>query len=337
MSEAVQTQPNDRPAPVRERRAITPPFWVMVQKEIGDHVRSWRFTILIAIVVLACFGSVYSAIQAISSGSADTGDSFLFLRIFTVTSQELSIPNFTSFISWLGPLIGITLGFDAVNSERGRGTLGRLLSQPVYRDDFIKAKFVSALALVSIVVFSLGLLVMGVGLITIGYPPTPEELLRVLLFLVHAVIYIGFWLNVSILFSIVFRQAATSALSSIALWLFFTLFYSMIVGLVNSATAPPQTASFEAQLGHANFILAIQRLSPTQLFSETIATMLSPSVRSLGVLTMEQLIGAIPSLLPVGQSVLLSLPQLIGLAAQTLVCFGLSYLLFMRQEVRARI
>lgn len=315
-------------------------FWVMVQKEIGDHLHSWRFGILMGIIILACIGSIYSAVTAIRSGdntASAAGDSFLFLKMYTLTSSALAVPSFSTFLSWLGPLIGITLGFDAVNSERNKGTLGRLLSQPIYRDDFLKAKFVSALTVIAIVVFSLGFLVMGLGLFTIGYPPTPEEFLRILLFLLIAVVYVGFWLCLSILFSIRFRQAATSALSSISIWLFFTIFYSMIINMIDSATAVSQMAAPDAQLRQINLVLALNRLSPTELFSETITTMLSPGVRSLGPLTMDQLVGAIASPLSLGQSLLLVWPQLTGLLAATMICFGLSYVLFMRQEIRSRV
>ncbi|SET90365.1 ABC transporter permease [Paenibacillus sp. NFR01] len=328
------------PAAAREEREKGggSAFWVMVQKEMGDHIRSWRFTILIGIVVLACIGSVYSAIRSIQAGGTDSQGSatFLFLKMFTLSSSTLSIPTFTTFLSWLGPLIGISLGFDAVNSERNKGTLGRLLSQPIYRDDFLKAKFTASLLLIAVVVFSLGFLVTGLGLLTIGYPPTPEEFWRILIFLMIATVYIGFWLNLSILFSIRFRQAATSALSGIAAWLFLTLFYGMIISLIDSATAVPETATVAEQLRHIHFILGLNRISPTELFSETITTMLTPGVRSLGPMTMDQLVGAISAPLPLGQSVLLIVPQLTGLLAATVLCFGLSYYLFMRQEVRSR-
>lgn len=321
-------------------RSSSGSFRVMVQKEIGDHIRSWRFGILIGIIVLACIGSIYSAVTAIRDGSLEqnsSGDNFLFLRMFTLTSPSLSVPSFATFLSWLGPLLGIALGFDAVNSERNKGTLGRLLSQPIYRDDFIIAKFASSLFLIAVVVFSLGFLVMGLSLFTIGYPPTPEEFCRIVLFLIIAVVYIGFWLNLSILFSIRFRQAATSALSSIAVWLFFTIFYGMIIGLIDSATAvSEQRMDPAAQLRQMNFILTLNRLSPTELFSETITTMLSPGIRSLGPLTMDQLIGAISSPLSLGQSIILVWPQLTGLIAATMLCFGISYALFMRQEIRSR-
>ncbi len=333
-----ELRPGGEANPPRERSSSS--FWVMVQKEIGDHLSSWRFGILMGIIVLACIGSIYSAVSAIRSGSSSAsggaGDTFLFLKMYTLTSSALAVPSFSTFLSWLGPLIGITLGFDAVNSERNKGTLGRLLSQPIYRDDFIKAKFVSALVIIAVVVFSLGLLVMGLGLFTIGYPPTPEEFARILIFLLIAVVYIGFWLCLSILFSIRFRQAATSALSSIAIWLFFTIFYGMIINMIDSATAVSQMAAPEAQLRQMNLVLTLNRLSPTELFSETISTMLSPGVRALGPLTMDQLVGAIASPLSLGQSLLLIWPQLTGLLAATMICFGLSYVLFMRQEVRSR-
>lgn len=312
------------------------PFWIIVQKEFGDHMRSWRFTILIAIVTLACIGSIYAAVTAIQAGvqSQQTDTSFLFLQMFT--ASDGSLPTFVTFVSFLGPLIGIALGFDAVNSERNKGTLSRLLSQPLYRDDFILAKFTASLLLIAVVLFSLGFLVMGLGLVTIGYPPTPEEVVRVVLFLIVAVVYVGFWLNLSILFSIRFRQAATSALSGIALWIFFSVFYSMIVGLIDKATTPPETASIDSLLHHYNAMLLLNRISPSYLFSEATSTLLMPNIRTLGPLTTEQVVGAIASPLPLGQSILLCWPQLVGLFAATIVCFGISYALFMRQEVRSR-
>ena len=35
---------------------IQSPFWVIVRKEVADHVRSWKFIILIAIIALTCMG-----------------------------------------------------------------------------------------------------------------------------------------------------------------------------------------------------------------------------------------------------------------------------------------
>src|SRR5690606_16468342 len=112
------------------------------------------------------------------------------------------------------------LGFDAINSEYSKGTLSRIVSQPIPRDYVINAKFIASLLIISVLLCSLGLSVIALGLLMIGIPPTPEEFLRIVSFLVLSIFYIAFWLNISILFSIRFKQAATSALSSIAIWLF---------------------------------------------------------------------------------------------------------------------
>ena len=312
------------------------PFWVIVHKEIADHVHSLRFIILISIIVLTCMGALYTALTNIGAAIKpdDPDGSFLFLKLFTVSDGTL--PSFVLFINFLGPLLGIALGFDAVNSEQNKGTLSRMLAQPIHRDCIINAKFVAALIIIGALLFALGLLVMGCGLIAIGIPPTPEEFWRIILFIITGIFYVAFWLNISILFSLCFRQAATSALASVAVWLFFSVFYAMIVNVVAKALSPSGMVSVYHQISYQKFILGLMRLAPSELFNEATTTLLMPSIRSLGPLTMEQLQGAIPSPLPLGESIMIVWSQLTGLIAATVVCFAISYIVFMSREVRSR-
>lgn len=320
----------------RGRVAATHPFWVIVHKEIADHVRSWRFNLLVMLIALTCLGSLYTSLANMGKAVKpdDPEGAFFFLKLFTLTDGTL--PSFTVFISFLGPLLGISLGFDAINSEQNRGTLSRLVAQPVHRDDLINAKLTAALIVVSVMFFVLGFLVMGVGLIRIGIPPTVEEFWRMIFFILISICYVAFWLNLSILFSVRFRQPATAALSGISVWLFFTIFYQLIVNMIAKLSAPSIMASPDEMVRYQNFILGLLRIVPSQLFSDATTTLLMPSVRSLGPLSMEQLYGTIPSPLPLSQSLLLIWPQLTGLLAATILCFTLSYSLFMRMEIRSR-
>ena len=254
-------------------------------------------------------GSLYTALTNIREAIKpnDPDGAFLFLKLFTVSDGTL--PSFAVFISFLGPLLGISLGFDAINSEQNKGTLSRILSQPIHRDYLINA---------------------------IGIPPTAEEFMRVVFFLFVSLFYVAFWLNLSIFFSIRFKQAATSALACVAIWLFFSVFYNMIINLVGKALSPSAWASDYQVIAYQRFMLNLLRFAPSELFNEATMTLLMPSVRSLGPLTMEQVHGAIPSPLPLGQSLLVVWPQLTGLIAATVVCFALSYVSFMRKEVRSR-
>jgi len=312
------------------------PFWVIVNKEIADTVKSWRFIIMLGIVVLTCTGSLYAALSDFSSAakSSSGDDAFFFLKLFTISDGTL--PPFIVFISFLGPLLGISMGFDSVNSEQNKGTLSRVLAQPIYRDYVLNAKFLAALIVLSILFFSLNLLVMGFGLIFIGIPPTPEEILRIFSFTAVSIVYVAFWLNLSIFFSVKFRQATTSALSGISIWLFFTIFYNMIVNLIAKGIAPQHMVSENRMIALQKLIQNIMRINPGQLFDDATTSLLVPSVRSLGPLTMEQMSGAIPSPLPLGQSLILVWPQVTALLAGTLVFFGLAYISFMRREIRSR-
>ena len=323
-----------------ERQEESSVFWTIVRKEFTDYITSWRIIILLVIIALTCLGSLYTAVTTIRDVLAESEeaqnvakDSFLFLKLFTVSDGTL--PSFVTFVTFLGPLLGIALGFDSINSERNRGTLSRLMAQPIPRDYVLNAKFTAALFVNIVLFFSLGFLVMGAGILLIGIPPTLEEFLRIIFFLILSIAYVAFWLNLGILFSVRFRQAATSALAGIAVWLFFSIFYSMIVGVIQSATMPPQE-QVDRVIAQQNFILNLSRLSPSYLFSESTTTLLTPSVRTLGPLTMEQATGAIASPLPLTQSLILIWPQLTGLIAATMVCFAISYVFFMRQEIRSK-
>src|SRR5690625_7122638 len=99
------------------------------------------------------------------------------------------------------------MGFDAVNSEKTSGTLSRIMSQPIHRDYLLNSKFVAALLVISVLFFALGFLVMRLGFMIIGIPPATSELIRVLFFIFLSVIYVAFWLKLSIYFYVCFRQS----------------------------------------------------------------------------------------------------------------------------------
>ncbi|MDD4225344.1 MAG: ABC transporter permease subunit [Mariniphaga sp.] len=320
----------------KSHNSIASPYWVIVNKEISDTVRSWRFLIMLALIVLSCMGSLYTALDDFSKAikASNPEDTFFFLKLFT--HSDGTLPSFIVFVSFLGPLLGISMGFDSINSEQNNGTLSRVLAQPIFRDFVLNAKFMAALIVLGILFFALALLVLGFGLLFIGIPPTAEEFARIVIFSVVNVIYVAFWLNLSILFSVKFRQAATSALAGISIWLFFSIFYSMIVNLIAKGLAPSVFLSENQAVAFQRFIQNIMRINPGQLFNDATTTLLMPTVRSLGPLTTEQISGAIPSPLPLGQSLMLVWPQATALIAGTIVFFALAYTMFMRREIRSR-
>ena len=305
----------------------------LYRKEMRDHIRSSRFLLILVLIVITSFASLYGALSNLSS--AGSSSEFLFLSLFTTSGS--AIPSFVSFIALLGPFVGLVLGFDAINSERNSGTLNRLLSQPIYRDAVINGKFLAGASIIFIMVFSMGLVIMSVGLITVGIPPTLDETGRILSMLFFTGVYICFWLALSILFSVICRHAATSAMIVIALWIFFALFMSLVVNIVMNVIYPAEDVTTWGQLiDYYDLLYGLNRLSPYYLYSEAISTIMDPTVRSTNIILPQQMSGSLSSYLSLGQSLLLVWPHLVALLAATLITFALSYICFMRREIRAR-
>lgn len=305
---------------------------VVINKEMGDHFRSARMRILEVIILFAAIGAVYAATQKIRESTGE--DPFLLLRLFTTARDPL--PSFVAFLGFFVPFIGIALGFDAINSEHSRGTLSRLLAQPIYRDALLTGKFLSGLVTITITLTGLWLLVTGIGLLMLGIPPSGEEVLRSVAFLITTIAYSGVWLAIAILFSVVFRQPATSALASLALWLLFSVFWSMIAGLAGELFKPESGGLVTSLVEQARVAQGFARLSPNTLFGEATIGLLSPTTRALSPVLFTQMEGAVMGTpLPVGQSLLLVWPHMTGLIAAMITVFTIAYLTFQRQEVRA--
>lgn len=317
-------------APVREK-APRSGLGTLLQKELADHLNSNRFFLLFALLAVSCIAGLYGALSELS----DAGESdFLYLTLFTTSGN--SVPSVATFLAFLGPLMGIVMGFDAVSRERSQGTLNRLAAQPIYRDAIINGKFLSGLIVICLTIFSLGILVCAAGILSTGVAPKGEEVARLLSFLLLTCVYIAFWLGFSILLSVWCRHAATAALGDIAVWIFLSFFMSMVASSLAASLYPLDGIEGLYNMeANYNLELAVNRISPYYLFSEAASTILNPNVRSIGVVTMSQLSGAVAGYLPFGQSLLLVWPHLVTMVALTALCFGGSYVSFMRQEIRA--
>jgi ABC-2 type transport system permease protein len=302
---------------------------VVILKELSDHLASARMRVLEWLVVLTALAAVYTAITQVRDATAE--DPFLFLRLFTTAHEPL--PSFVSFLGFLVPLMAIGLGFDAVNGEHNRRTLSRILSQPIYRDALLFGKFIAGITTLAISLIVLWLLVIGLGLLMLGVPPNSGEMGRALIFLGVTIAYAGVWLALAMLFSVIFRSAATAALTALGLWLFLGVIWPALalasaIAQVFVPSADQATLLVTAQM--------LERLSPSTLYGEAMLALLHPTTRTLGPVYLSQLEGAVMGApLPLSQSLLVAWPQIVGLIAASILLFVGSYVAFQRQEVRA--
>ena len=309
----------------------------ILRKELADHFASHRFVILFALIAMVSLITAYMVGIKIRDVEGQLKPQFVFLLLFTEPAAMFSLVQFVAFF---GPLVGLILGFDSINRERNEGTLSKLLAQPIYRDVIINAKFLAGVILIGIMLLSIVLVITGLGLLLVGIVPGIEEIWRIFAYLVISVVYISFWLEVAMLFSIVFRSTATSALASLAVWIFFSFFITIGASILANTLASDAEFNPQSATRKADLVKYVVLASPMELYSDATATVIDPlrkSTRStlpvgpLEAFSMTRFSGP----LPLAQSLLVVMPHIVSLIAITMVCFALSYTVFMGQEIRS--
>jgi len=336
--------PSDGAIPSRRERSVPRAGWMVVSgKEFADHLWSARFVALIIVLGIAALIPMYFAADMIRSAASQvTGASSIFLFLFSLAPKvgdtQVQLPSAWEFVAIVGPLLGIVFAFDAVNGERATGTLPRLLSQPIFRDDVINGKFAAGLSVIGLVLTLVVLLITAFGIIRLGIVPGAEELLRIVTWLILTFIYVSLWLAFGLFLSVVIRRAATSALVAFGTWLLLTFFGGLITGLIGGFLAP-LTGTLEEQASNASLQQTITRILPDTLYREASLAILNPQVAAVTnpatIGGYEQAAQRVPSLQSYTESLLLVWPHVVILLALTAGLFALAYVSFMRQEVRA--
>jgi ABC-2 type transport system permease protein len=317
------------------------------RKELADVLGSKRYIVLFALIFLMSTMSAYQGAQFISNNSRAS-----FLAIFYGSQFGFS---FTTLMYLFGPILGLALGFDAINKERASGSLSVTLCQPIYRDSIINGKILAATASLSLLVVSTIGIMCGVAVSILGFGPSLAEVSKIGVFMLLTVVYLAFWLCLGVLFSTVTKKISTSILMSVAVWLFCAMVISIVAGLLGNYLVPIAMPSFSrgnstnpfnspelrALMQKRNTIeTSIRRISPSFLYNEAGSAILGLTggggFGGGGFIEIGG--GANPFRAAgggdLGQALALVWPQITVLIVGMVICFAASYMLFLRQEIR---
>jgi ABC-2 type transport system permease protein len=254
---------------------------------------------------------------------------------------------FTYFMMLFGPIIGLALGFDAVCKERTSGSLSVLLSQPIFRDDVINGKFLAGFAALLLIVVSTVGIMTGLAIPIMGFGPTIAEVTGTIVFTLLTILYVGFWLALSLMFSTLFKKTTTSILAIISCWIFFTFAITIIATLISSALVPvpnvfptvfvgnqtsgPNQAQMRAYQDASQLRMTlmngISSISPSNLYTQASSIILTGMNTAVGIF-----IGG-SSMRP-STDLTQAWPQFTAIAVALVVCFVVAYLAFLRREIR---
>ncbi|KUO43183.1 MAG: hypothetical protein APU95_03475 [Hadesarchaea archaeon YNP_N21] len=311
------------------------------RKELSDHLGSKRYLILFAIIILLSTLSAYQGVDYIKN-NPNAG----FLAIFSGGRLAFS---FISLMTIFGPIIGLALGFDSINKERTSGSLSVLLSYPIFRDSVLNGKFLAGVTALASLVVSTIIIMCGIAVPMLGFGPTLEQVASMVALALLTILYLAFWLSLGLLFSVLAKKTSTSMLASVAAWLFSVMIVSIIAALVANLMVPlpfqplgspenfrgfgaaTQTEEYRALIQMRSEIQTnISRISLSNLYSEAASSILGIRASAFFVaLGAQQQIR--PSLV---QGIAASWPHALAIFVGMLACFVISYMRFLRLEIR---
>lgn len=318
------------------------------KKELADHFGSKRFILLFILIIVLATVSAYQGATYLKNNAANSGSmgSLGFRQGFaSIFTGGLGGLPFTALMVYFGPILGLSLGFDAISKERASGSLSVLLSQPIFRDAVINGKFLAGLAALSLVAASTIGIMTGIAIPIVGFGPTATETTSIIVFTFLTIVYLGFWLALGVLFSTVFKKTATSIIAAVATWIVFSFVISLLASLIATAIVPVQSfQSFRPTVGNQTGGYTVDQ-SQMQQYQQSMQARqaliqgmqsVSPSflyTQAAQIIFTGRNVYSFSSSMP-NPPVESSWPQFTALGVGMVICFVMAYILFLRREIR---
>jgi len=203
---------------------------IIARKEFADAITSKRFWLIIVLFLLLYVANLFISTSLLRMGALSP------TRVMLQTAS-----NVASTMSIMAPILGIALAFDAISGERERGTLRTLLSRPIYREDVVNGKIVSALALIGLTITASSLLSVSASILLQGISVAFDDVVRLLLFIVISVLFAFAYYSISLFISSFSSKSGHSLMISLGVWVFFALILPILGSLIAFAVlgGPP--------------------------------------------------------------------------------------------------
>ena len=199
----------------------------IARKEVKTAFRDNIFLIVTGLFVLLSIISVYIGSSTKNAELQAYQDIVQLLKSQGATSlpsppeiYPLSVlSNIVNYVSMIGAVVAIFLGFESFSGERNNGTLKLIAARPVYRDQIVTGKLlgggmVIGVLLGIILVFNLVLFVVASGM-----TPGINEIIRLLSFFVLAFVYMMVFYTATMYVSLKTNDSAFGFMLMMIIWL----------------------------------------------------------------------------------------------------------------------
>lgn len=164
----------------------------VARKEFSDHITSRRFVIILALFLVISAVSIHDGIENYNNSLESYNEQLQHMADVTIEGpysgwmpQKPTIMyvfmSMMSYMSALGGILALAIGFDLVSKEKESRSLKTLLSHPIYRDEIINGKVLGGVGALG---FAMGLaLALAVAMLLLfSVVPTLDEFAAILIF-----------------------------------------------------------------------------------------------------------------------------------------------------------
>ena len=177
--------------------------------------------------------------------------------------------NIITYVSMVGAVLAVFLGFDAFSGERENGTLKLLLTKPLYRDQIVTGKLLGAAGVIgSLLGITLVVNVVLFGAVS-GLIPDIGEISRLAVFMIIAFLYMMSFYIAALFVSIKTTNRAFGFMAMMIVWMFISFVIPQLADTQrNFAYAMNATAQTVTQIPSETTISkTIELFSPAVQFT----------------------------------------------------------------------
>lgn len=314
-------------------------FLTLARKEFNDALHNRLFAVSLVLLLALTLTAVGLGAAAVHTKIADYNQSVVLLK----SLGRADIPpmpslnpiavskNFINYLAMVGALLAMILGFTTISKERESGTLGLILSRPVYRDQLLTGKIGGNAAI-------LGLLMLAVGVVTAlalafvgGVPLTIAQVEKLGLTMVMSWLYMLVFFLLAMFFTLWLPKGNQALLLTVIVWLVFAFIFPQIGDTMDLDNQLPggffatlgmnktqETAALQQFKWYEKLRDGVEELSPTKHYERI-------SFALLGIKT--EFANSSPA-----EILRLKTIDTVGLLVPIILLTGASYVVFLRQE-----
>jgi len=200
----------------------------VARKEFSDHITSRRFVIILVLFLVISAIGMHTGIGYYNDMLESYNQQLQYMQELEVDSPYVNwmpekpsimliFNSMMSYMTTLGGILAIAIGFDLVSKEKETRTLKTLLSHPLYRDEIINGKAlggVGALGFAMVLALAISLAM----LLLFSIVPTLEEFAAILIFGAVSLGFLLAYFSIALMMSTVARESGNALIYTLVIF-----------------------------------------------------------------------------------------------------------------------